>query len=148
MFYYCKHCSQHIRFFIVQKLIKQFDFLDNLIQLLCTYRKCLSQVALSSSMCNFSAAPSHPYGITLLNCDGHSMTLGWKLPKFTGGSHITGYYIDKREANHLNWHEVNTSLISQRIYKVSKTKEMFLFKMFYIYKSSPGALYLSLRKLQ
>ncbi|XP_040205741.1 myomesin-2 isoform X2 [Rana temporaria] len=68
-------------------------------------------------------APSHPYGITLLNCDGHSMTLGWKLPKFTGGSHITGYYIDKRVANHLNWHEVNTSLITQRIYKVENLEE-------------------------
>uniref|UniRef100_A0A8C0N3A8 Myomesin 2 n=1 Tax=Canis lupus familiaris TaxID=9615 RepID=A0A8C0N3A8_CANLF len=25
--------------------------------------------------------PSHPYGVTLLNCDGHSMTLGWKVPR-------------------------------------------------------------------
>ncbi|XP_018430419.1 PREDICTED: myomesin-2 [Nanorana parkeri] len=68
-------------------------------------------------------APSHPYGITLLNCDGHSMTLGWKLPKFSGGSHVTGYYIDKREANHLNWHEVNTTQISERIYKVESLEE-------------------------
>ncbi|OCT78419.1 hypothetical protein XELAEV_180295239mg, partial [Xenopus laevis] len=60
--------------------------------------------------------PSYPYGITLLNCDGHSMILGWKLPKFTGGSHITGYYIDKREANHLNWHEVNSSSVQERVY--------------------------------
>ena len=28
--------------------------------------------------------PSYPHGITLLNCDGHSMTLGWKAPKYSG----------------------------------------------------------------
>ncbi|XP_068137448.1 myomesin-2 isoform X2 [Hyperolius riggenbachi] len=67
--------------------------------------------------------PSHPYGITLLSCDGESMTLGWKLPKFTGGASINGYYIDKREANHLNWHEVNTSILTERIYKVESLEK-------------------------
>ncbi|KAM4041563.1 myomesin-2 isoform 2-T2 [Anomaloglossus baeobatrachus] len=74
--------------------------------------------------------PSHPYGITLLNCDGLSMTLGWKLPKFTGGSNITGYYIDKREAHHLNWHEVNSRQVTERIYKVENLEE----GVFYEYK--------------
>ncbi|XP_073445284.1 myomesin-2 [Dendrobates tinctorius] len=74
--------------------------------------------------------PSHPYGITLLSCDGQSMTLGWKLPKFTGGSNITGYYIDKREANHLNWHEVNSRQVQERIYKVESLEE----GAFYEYK--------------
>ncbi|KAF3825617.1 hypothetical protein GH733_005599 [Mirounga leonina] len=59
--------------------------------------------------------PSHPYGVTLLNCDGHSMTLGWKVPKFSGGTPILGYYIDKREAHHKNWHEVNSSPVKERI---------------------------------
>uniref|UniRef100_A0A670IYA9 Myomesin 2 n=1 Tax=Podarcis muralis TaxID=64176 RepID=A0A670IYA9_PODMU len=63
--------------------------------------------------------PSFPYGLTLLNCDGHSMTIGWKLPRFSGGSNILGYYIDKRELHHHNWHEVNSSLIKERIYTVS-----------------------------
>lgn len=65
-----------------------------------------------------AAVPSHPYGITLLNCDGHSMTLGWKVPKFSGGSPILGYYIDKREAHHKNWHEVNASPLQERILMV------------------------------
>ena len=64
------------------------------------------------------ACPSYPHGITLLNCDGHSMTLGWKALKYSGGSPILGYYIDKREANHKNWHEVNSSVISRTIYTV------------------------------
>uniref|UniRef100_A0A8U7MW25 Myomesin 2 n=1 Tax=Corvus moneduloides TaxID=1196302 RepID=A0A8U7MW25_CORMO len=63
--------------------------------------------------------PSYPHGITLLNCDGHSMTLGWKAPTYSGGSPILGYYMDKREANHQNWHEVNSSLITRTIYTVS-----------------------------
>ncbi|NXR33350.1 MPSF protein, partial [Zosterops hypoxanthus] len=62
--------------------------------------------------------PSYPHGITLLNCDGHSMTLGWKAPTYSGGSPILGYYMDKREANHQNWHEVNSSVITQTIYTV------------------------------
>lgn len=46
------------------------------------------------------------------------MTLGWKLPRFSGGSPVLGYYIDKREAHHRNWHEVNSSPIKKRIYTV------------------------------
>uniref|UniRef100_A0A8C3MZZ5 Uncharacterized protein n=1 Tax=Geospiza parvula TaxID=87175 RepID=A0A8C3MZZ5_GEOPR len=67
--------------------------------------------------------PSYPHGITLLNCDGHSMTLGWKAPTYSGGSPILGYYIDKREANHQNWHEVNSSLITRTIYTVKDLTE-------------------------
>ncbi|XP_048353554.1 myomesin-2 isoform X1 [Sphaerodactylus townsendi] len=67
--------------------------------------------------------PSYPYGITILNCDGESMTIGWKLPRYSGGSNILGYYIDKREAHHHNWHEVNSSLTKERIYKVEDLTE-------------------------
>nr|XP_008541983.1 PREDICTED: myomesin-2 [Equus przewalskii] len=67
--------------------------------------------------------PSYPYGITLLNCDGHSMTLGWKVPKFSGGAPILGYYIDKREAHHKNWHEVNAAPIQERILTVDGLTE-------------------------
>ncbi|XP_053454060.1 myomesin-2 [Nycticebus coucang] len=67
--------------------------------------------------------PSHPYGITLLNCDGHSMTLGWKVPKFSGGSAILGYYIDKREVHHKNWHAVDSSPIKETIFTVEDLTE-------------------------
>ncbi|XP_037668866.1 myomesin-2 [Choloepus didactylus] len=73
-------------------------------------------------------APSHPYGITLLNCDGHSMTLGWKVPKFSGGAAILGYYIDKREAHHKNWHEVNSSPVEERIFTVEGLTEGALYE--------------------
>uniref|UniRef100_A0A8C6F3R0 Myomesin 2 n=1 Tax=Monodon monoceros TaxID=40151 RepID=A0A8C6F3R0_MONMO len=73
-------------------------------------------------------APSHPYGITLLNCDGHSMTLGWKVPKFSGGSPILGSYLDKREAHHKNWHEVNASPLQERILTVEGLAEGSLYE--------------------
>ncbi|XP_059240444.1 myomesin-2 [Mustela nigripes] len=72
--------------------------------------------------------PSHPYGVTLLNCDGHSMTLGWKVPKFSGGAPILGYYIDKREAHHKNWHEVNSSPVTERILTVEGLTEGSLYE--------------------
>uniref|UniRef100_A0A8C3N168 Uncharacterized protein n=1 Tax=Geospiza parvula TaxID=87175 RepID=A0A8C3N168_GEOPR len=73
--------------------------------------------------------PSYPHGITLLNCDGHSMTLGWKAPTYSGGSPILGYYIDKREANHQNWHEVNSSLITRTIYTDLTEDAFYEFKV-------------------
>ncbi|XP_006866786.1 PREDICTED: myomesin-2-like [Chrysochloris asiatica] len=73
-------------------------------------------------------APSHPYGITLLNCDGQSMTLGWKVPKFSGGAEILGYYIDKREAHHKNWHEVTSSPVKERIFTVNDLTEGSLYE--------------------
>lgn len=62
--------------------------------------------------------PSFPYGITLLNCDGHSMTLGWKVPRFSGGAPILGYFVDRREAQHRGWHEVNAAPVVERILTV------------------------------
>ncbi|XP_053511354.1 myomesin-2 [Artibeus jamaicensis] len=67
--------------------------------------------------------PSYPYGITLLNCDGHSMTLGWKVPRFSGGSPILGYFVDRREARHRSWHEVNTMPVTERILTVDGLTE-------------------------
>ncbi|TSS35875.1 Myomesin-2 [Bagarius yarrelli] len=64
------------------------------------------------------AVPSAPYGITLLSCDGTSMTLAWKRPKHTGGSKITSYYLDKREAESVMWKEVSSSPATSRVYKV------------------------------
>ncbi|XP_043535108.1 myomesin-2 isoform X1 [Chiloscyllium plagiosum] len=68
------------------------------------------------------AAPSSPYGITLLDCTNDSMTLGWKAPRFTGGSDIIGYYMDHREITDLHWHESNIKPITGRVHKVENLK--------------------------
>uniref|UniRef100_A0A4W3JL77 Myomesin 2a n=1 Tax=Callorhinchus milii TaxID=7868 RepID=A0A4W3JL77_CALMI len=59
-------------------------------------------------------SPSSPYGITLLDCTNDCMTLGWKAPRYTGGSGVTGYYMDHREVSHINWHESNIKAITSR----------------------------------
>ncbi|XP_027025431.1 myomesin-2 isoform X2 [Tachysurus fulvidraco] len=64
------------------------------------------------------AVPSAPYGISLLSCDGASMTLAWKRPKHTGGSKITSYYLDKRDADSVMWKEVSSRPATSRVYKV------------------------------
>ncbi|XP_039513532.1 M-protein, striated muscle isoform X1 [Pimephales promelas] len=64
------------------------------------------------------STPSAPYGISLLNCNGSSMTLAWKRPKHTGGSKITSYYLDKREAELVAWKEVSPSPAVHRIFTV------------------------------
>ncbi|XP_046713053.1 M-protein, striated muscle isoform X4 [Silurus meridionalis] len=64
------------------------------------------------------AVPSAPYAITLLSCDGASMTVTWKRPKHTGGSKITSYYLDKREADSVLWKEVSSRPATSRVYKV------------------------------
>lgn len=63
-------------------------------------------------------APSAPRGITLVSCDGSSMTLAWKSPKNCGGTKINAYYIDMREAATLKWSEINTAPVKERVYKV------------------------------
>ncbi|XP_067244493.1 myomesin-2 isoform X6 [Chanodichthys erythropterus] len=64
------------------------------------------------------ATPSAPYGISLLNCNGSSMTLAWKRPKHTGGSKIKSYYLDKRRAESVDWKDVSPSPAVHRIFTV------------------------------
>lgn len=66
-----------------------------------------------------SATPSAPFGITMLSCDGSSITLAWKSPRHCGGSKINAYYIDKRDADTLVWKEVNQEAVTERICTVS-----------------------------
>ncbi|XP_034043785.1 M-protein, striated muscle isoform X7 [Thalassophryne amazonica] len=61
------------------------------------------------------ATPSAPFGITLLSCDGSSMTVAWRKPKHRGGSQINAYYIDKRDVDSLVWQEVNQAAVTERI---------------------------------
>ncbi|KAG7492958.1 hypothetical protein MATL_G00020940 [Megalops atlanticus] len=80
--------------------------------------------------------PSSPYGITLLSCDGESMTLGWKRPKYSGGSKVNAYFIDQREVSDLYWKEVNVLPIKEQIFKVENLKE----GAFYEFKIQAGNL--------
>ncbi|XP_069777856.1 myomesin-1 isoform X3 [Narcine bancroftii] len=72
------------------------------------------------------AAPAPPYGITVLESVHDSMVLGWKQPKFHGGSDITGYFVDYREIIKDipgKWKEAHIKAISDRAYRISNLKE-------------------------
>ncbi|XP_063740292.1 M-protein, striated muscle isoform X3 [Eleginops maclovinus] len=69
------------------------------------------------------ATPSAPSGISMLSCDGSSMTLVWKSPKHCGGSKVNAYYIDKRNADTLVWQEVNLVAVKERICTVDSLTE-------------------------
>ena len=47
------------------------------------------------------------------------MTVAWKSPKHCGGSRVNAYYVDRRNADKLQWKEVNVSAIKERVYTVS-----------------------------
>ena len=68
-----------------------------------------------------TATPGSPFGITMLSCDGSSMTLAWNSPKHCGGSKVNAYYLDKRDADTLAWKEVNLQGVSERICTVRAT---------------------------
>uniref|UniRef100_A0A8D3BWE4 Myomesin 2a n=1 Tax=Scophthalmus maximus TaxID=52904 RepID=A0A8D3BWE4_SCOMX len=82
------------------------------------------------------ATPSAPSGITLLSCDGSSMTVAWKSPKHCGGSKVNAYYIDKRNADTLTWKEVNLAPVTERICTVDNLTE----GTFYEFKVQAGNL--------
>ncbi|KAM3877509.1 myomesin-2 [Diretmus argenteus] len=63
-------------------------------------------------------APSAPYDITMLNCDGHSMILNWKRPLHTGGANVKEYFVDKRRSGTTVWREVHIPPVKERLYKV------------------------------
>ncbi|XP_072320008.1 M-protein, striated muscle isoform X5 [Eucyclogobius newberryi] len=69
------------------------------------------------------STPSAPFGITMLSCDGSSMTLAWNSPKHCGGSKVNAYYIDKRNADTLAWKEVNLQAVTERVTKVEDLTE-------------------------
>ncbi|XP_051939958.1 M-protein, striated muscle-like isoform X2 [Hippocampus zosterae] len=69
------------------------------------------------------APPSAPYGISLLNCDGSSMTVSWSSPKSCGGSKITAYYVDRRDVDTLVWKEVNVGAIVDPVCTVDNLTE-------------------------
>uniref|UniRef100_A0A3Q1C290 Myomesin 2a n=1 Tax=Amphiprion ocellaris TaxID=80972 RepID=A0A3Q1C290_AMPOC len=75
------------------------------------------------------ATPSAPYGITMLSCDGSSMTVAWKSPKHCGGSKVNAYYIDKRDADTLVWKEVNLAAITERVCTVDNLTEGVFYEL-------------------
>ncbi|KAK1214675.1 MYOM1 protein, partial [Pygoscelis papua] len=78
-----------------------------------------------------TAAPSPPYDIMVLESVRDSMVLGWKQPKVTGGTEITGYYVNYREVvNGVpgKWMEANIKAITERAYRIQNLKENMVYQ--------------------
>uniref|UniRef100_A0A7N6BUI0 Myomesin 2a n=1 Tax=Anabas testudineus TaxID=64144 RepID=A0A7N6BUI0_ANATE len=88
---------------------------------------------------HLDAAPSAPYDIALLNCDGHSMVLNWKKPLHSGGAKIREYYVDKRRSGTTMWREVNVAPFSERLYKVEGLTEGAVYQ-FHVYAANLAGL--------
>ncbi|XP_023680688.1 M-protein, striated muscle [Paramormyrops kingsleyae] len=82
-----------------------------------------SQESLPIQVADALSTPTPAYGIALLCCDGASMILGWKRPRYSGGSKIAGYYVDQHEASSMEWKEVNVVPVKERTLKVENLKE-------------------------
>uniref|UniRef100_A0A672U9X0 Myomesin-1 n=1 Tax=Strigops habroptila TaxID=2489341 RepID=A0A672U9X0_STRHB len=77
------------------------------------------------------AAPSPPYDIMVLESVRDSMVLGWKQPKVTGGTEVTGYYVNYREVVDGvpgKWMEANIKAISERAYRIQNLKENMVYQ--------------------
>ncbi|XP_023237129.1 twitchin-like [Centruroides sculpturatus] len=61
--------------------------------------------------------PSPPQNVHAEDIDGESLTLCWLAPKDNGGSEITNYVIEKREAGSINWARIS-SFISGTAYRI------------------------------
>ncbi|XP_014794001.1 PREDICTED: myomesin-1 isoform X2 [Calidris pugnax] len=78
-----------------------------------------------------ATAPSPPYDIMVLESVRDSMALGWKQPKVTGGTEITGYYVNYREVVDGvpgKWMEANIKAISERAYRIQNLKENMVYQ--------------------
>uniref|UniRef100_A0A4W3K9K3 Myomesin-1 n=1 Tax=Callorhinchus milii TaxID=7868 RepID=A0A4W3K9K3_CALMI len=78
-----------------------------------------------------TVSPDPPYGITVLESVRNSMVLGWKEPKFHGGSEITGYFVDYCEVIDgicSKWHEGHIKAISERAYRIENLKENMVYQ--------------------
>ncbi|XP_071397105.1 myomesin-2 [Centroberyx affinis] len=84
-------------------------------------------------------APSAPYDIALLNCDGHSMVLNWKKPLHSGGAKIKEYYVDKRRTGTTVWREVHIPPVTERLYKVEGLTEGAVYQ-FQVYAATLAGL--------
>lgn len=84
------------------------------------YERCLSPVC-----CSFLDRPSPPRNLAVTDIKAESCYLTWDAPLDNGGSEITHYIIDKRDASRKKseWEEVTNTAVERR-YGVNVSKLM------------------------
>lgn len=93
-----------------------------------SYKRMKSSICLRisfsiSSMGSFSDRPSPPRNLAVTDIKAESCYLTWDAPLDNGGSEITHYIIDKRDASRkrAEWEEVTNSAVERR-YGVNSSK--------------------------
>lgn len=62
--------------------------------------------------------PGPPGKPVAFNITSDGMTIKWEAPGFDGGSPILGYHVEKKDRNSLLWQKVNTTIISNKEYRI------------------------------
>lgn len=62
--------------------------------------------------------PGPPGKPVAYNITSDGMTIRWEAPGFDGGSPILGYHVEKKDRNSLLWQKVNSTIISNREYRI------------------------------
>lgn len=62
--------------------------------------------------------PGPPGKPVAYNVTSDGMTIRWEAPGFDGGSPIMGYHVEKKDRNSLLWQKVNSSIVSNREYRI------------------------------
>ena len=86
------------------------------------------RIALSiSSVGSFSDRPSPPRNLAVTDIKAESCYLTWDAPLDNGGSEITHYVIDKRDASRkkAEWEEVTNTAVERR-YGVNSSNYFFM----------------------
>lgn len=67
--------------------------------------------------------PGAPGKPVAYNITSDGMTIRWEAPDFDGGSPILGYHVEKKDRNSLLWQKVNSTIISNREYRIISLME-------------------------
>uniref|UniRef100_A0A3Q3DIQ6 Fibronectin type-III domain-containing protein n=1 Tax=Hippocampus comes TaxID=109280 RepID=A0A3Q3DIQ6_HIPCM len=62
--------------------------------------------------------PGAPGKPVAYNVTSDGTTIRWEAPGFDGGSPILGYHVEKKDRNSLLWQKVNSTIISNKEYRV------------------------------
>ncbi len=85
-------------------------------------------------------APDAPSTPEVSNIRENSVTLHWSPPQTDGGSKVTGYYVEKRDANKDRWVRVNRAAVRETILDVPDLalKSQYEFRVVAENKVGPG----------
>ena len=67
-------------------------------------------------------APNAPENIEIVKVSGSAVTLKWKKPRSDGGSSVTGYHVECKDVNSVNWIKANKFPILDTRFKCSSVE--------------------------